>query len=87
MQLIKEGAADYIAKPWDDEKLVAHGARTWCSLRELRRRTRACARRRARRGATLAGTHDLRGVVYAATPMHERGPPGGAASPPPTRRS
>jgi DNA-binding NtrC family response regulator len=68
--LIKEGAADYIAKPWDDEKLV-HTVRNLVNLRSLRQEnTRLRAQgNRARRA--LAEKHDLCGVVYSSPQMHE----------------
>jgi len=68
--LVKEGAADYFTKPWDDGKLV----RTVQNLLELRRlhdenlRLRAQTRR-AREG--LAQRYDLRGLVYASAQMQQ----------------
>jgi DNA-binding NtrC family response regulator len=68
--LIKEGAADYIAKPWDDEKLV-HTVRNLVSLRALRQEnTRLRAQgNRARRA--LADKNNLCGTIYASGQMHE----------------
>lgn len=68
--LTKEGAADYIAKPWDDDKLV-RTVKNLVNLRTLRQEnTRLRAQgNRARRA--LAGKHDLRGVIYASPQMHE----------------
>ena len=40
VQLVKDGAADYLAKPWDDAKLLA-------TVRNLLRAARAAARERA----------------------------------------
>jgi DNA-binding NtrC family response regulator len=68
--LIKEGATDYIAKPWDDDKLVLT-VRNLVNLRGLRQeniRLRAQGNR-ARRA--LADKHDLCGVIYASPQMHE----------------
>ncbi len=68
--LVKEGAADYFTKPWDDGKLV----RSVQNLLELRRlhhenlRLRAQTRR-AREG--LAQRYDLRGLVYASPQMQQ----------------
>jgi DNA-binding NtrC family response regulator len=70
VELIKEGAADYLAKPWDNDKLV-QTAKNLLSLRELRQeniRLRAHGNR-SRRG--LAERHDLREVIYASPQMHE----------------
>ncbi len=67
--LIKEGAADYLAKPWDDRKLVTT-VKNLLRLRELAdENTRLRARsRRARQ--SLAVRHDLCGLVYASEAMH-----------------
>jgi DNA-binding NtrC family response regulator len=68
--LTKEGAADYIAKPWDDDKLV-RTVRNLVNLRALRQEnTRLRAQgNRARRA--LAEKHDLREVIYTSPQMHE----------------
>jgi DNA-binding NtrC family response regulator len=60
VQLVKEGATDYLAKPWDDNKLVA----TVRDLLQLR------APRPARSRESLARAHDLRGVIYESDAMH-----------------
>ena len=65
VELVKAGAADYLSKPWDDDKLVA----TVENLLELSETTREIARvrreRRSRRDE-LARRYDLRGVVFGA---------------------
>jgi DNA-binding NtrC family response regulator len=67
--LIKEGAADYVAKPWDDAKLVATVGNL-LRLGELAREN-ARLRGRSRRARTaLAGRYDLCGLVYASDAMH-----------------
>jgi DNA-binding NtrC family response regulator len=63
VDLVKAGAADYLAKPWDDRKLVA----TVRNLIELGEANRALTRaRECDRGLrkSIAG-HDLRGYVFA----------------------
>ncbi len=63
VDLVKSGAADYLAKPWDDRKLMT----TVNNLLELSHARRQLARRDAgarRRRAALSG-HDLRGYVFA----------------------
>src|SRR5471032_2615267 len=64
VELVKAGAADYLAKPWDDAKLLA----TVENLLELSESTREVARsrreRRHRREA-LQGKYDLDGLVFA----------------------
>ena len=62
VQMVKEGARDYLAKPWNDEKLMA----IVTALIESRRGDRE--RRGAR--AALARTFDLCGIVYESTAMH-----------------
>jgi DNA-binding NtrC family response regulator len=70
VSLVKEGAADYMAKPWDDDKLV-RTIKNLVNLRALRQEnTRLRAQgNRARR--TLAEKHDLCGMIYASPQMHE----------------
>lgn len=63
VELIKEGAADYVAKPWDNDKLVA-------TVQELldARRARMAERSQRREGrrarAELAERHDLCGIIF-----------------------
>ena len=68
--LVKEGAADYLAKPWDDDKLVA----VVRNLLRLRRAERDVERLRrtveGERQALAAAGHDLAGVVYASRAFH-----------------
>jgi DNA-binding NtrC family response regulator len=69
VQLVKEGANDYMAKPWDDEKLV----RTVQTLGQMRTFQQESARARAqtsRMRRTLAARFDLCGLVYASPQMH-----------------
>jgi DNA-binding NtrC family response regulator len=70
VQLVKEGATDYIAKPWNDDKLVAT-VKNLLRMRELQQAsTRLAAQaRRARRD--LSERFDLSGLVYASAAMHE----------------
>jgi DNA-binding NtrC family response regulator len=68
VQLVKEGASDYMTKPWDDEKLV----RTVRKLLELRGLQQENIRFRAqalRMRRTLAARYDLCGLVYASAQM------------------
>jgi len=70
VRLMKEGAADYIEKPWGDERL-ASSVRTQLQLADLaleRRRTGGDA---GWRREELADRADLCGVVYASAVMHE----------------
>jgi len=63
VELVKAGAADYMAKPWDDRKLLA----TVNNLLELAEARSELDRRRSReraRQAQLADKYDLCGVVF-----------------------
>jgi DNA-binding NtrC family response regulator len=62
VQMVKQGATDYLAKPWNDEKLLAIVS----ALLESRRGERE---RRSSRAA-LARSFDLRGIVYESAAMH-----------------
>jgi DNA-binding NtrC family response regulator len=67
--LVKEGAVDYVAKPWDDQKLVTT-VKNLLQLRALAEentRLRASSRR-VRQG--LAARYDLCGLVYSSELMH-----------------
>ncbi len=69
VQMVKDGASDYLAKPWDDTKLLA-GVRNLLRLRELQienDRLRA-ERLRAREG--IAERSDLCGMLYESAAMH-----------------
>jgi DNA-binding NtrC family response regulator len=68
--LIKEGAADYIAKPWDDDKLV-RTVKNLVNLRGLRQENTRLRAQGSRARRALAEKHDLRGVIYASPQMHE----------------
>ncbi|MDF2693481.1 MAG: Histidine kinase/response regulator hybrid protein [Labilithrix sp.] len=70
VMLIKEGASDYIAKPWNDEKLVAT-VKNLVKLRELSQERVRFAARTARARKELADRYDLRGLVYVSPEMHE----------------
>src|SRR5204863_184351 len=63
VQLVKEGASDYLAKPWDDAKLIAT-VRNLLQLRALKVENGKLRAERTRTRAALAREHDLRGVVY-----------------------
>jgi DNA-binding NtrC family response regulator len=69
VELVRAGAADYIAKPWDDARLLT-SVRNLLDLRTARAEAAALrsARREAR--AALAESFDLRGMVYESEAMH-----------------
>ena len=63
LDLVRAGAADYLAKPWDDRKLMA----TVNNLLELAEARRDLSRERSgerQRRAALLREHDLRGLVF-----------------------
>ncbi|MGH8289500.1 MAG: sigma-54-dependent transcriptional regulator [Steroidobacteraceae bacterium] len=69
VELVKAGAADYIAKPWDDARLLT----TVRNLLDLRRARAESARLRAQRleaRQVLAERFDLRGAIYESEAMH-----------------
>jgi len=66
--LVKAGAADYLAKPWDDARLLT----TVQNLLELAESNRALSRgrqERRRRREALAARYRLDGLVFASEPM------------------
>ena len=69
IELVKAGAADYIAKPWDDARLLTT-VRNLVDLGKARAEsTRIQAQRRQARQA-LAERFDLRGAIYESEAMH-----------------
>ena len=68
VQMVKEGASDYLAKPWDDAKLLASVR----ALLDMRARGRAEPAPRSGPGLReqLARQFDLRDVVYESPAMH-----------------
>jgi DNA-binding NtrC family response regulator len=70
VQLIKEGASDYIAKPWDDDKLVTT-VKNLMRLRELSQENTRLRAQGSRARQELAETYDICGLVYASPQMHD----------------
>jgi len=66
VELIKAGAADYLAKPWDDRKLLA-SIENLLELSETSAELEGYKRERRRRRSLLAERYDLRGLVFAAS--------------------
>ena len=69
VELVKAGAADYLAKPWDNARLVTT-ARNLLQLRAAIESRRELERARAAAREALAARFDLRGAVYASESMH-----------------
>ncbi len=70
VELVKAGAADYLAKPWDDTKLVTT-ARNLLELREATQRERHHQQRRQKARDELASKFDLCGLIYRSDAMLE----------------
>lgn len=68
VQLVKAGAADYISKPWDNNKLLAT-VENLLELSESTRERERLQRERRRRRQMLAKKYDLRNVVFESEPM------------------
>ncbi len=70
VELVKAGAADYVAKPWDDRKLAAT-VRNLLELGEARRELAQRLQAERRQRSELEQKYDLRGFVFA-DPASER---------------
>jgi DNA-binding NtrC family response regulator len=68
VQLVKAGAADYIGKPWDNDKLLAT-AENLLELAEATREVKRLQDEQRRRRERLAEQYDLCGVVFASDAM------------------
>ena len=69
VELVRAGAADYIAKPWDDARLLT-SVRNLLDLRSARAEAAALRSVRREARAALAESFDLRGMVYESEAMH-----------------
>jgi DNA-binding NtrC family response regulator len=70
VELVKGGAADYLAKPWDDRKLLLTVGNL-LELGQARRALRDVQRAQQKEASTLRSRYDLRGLVFA-DPATER---------------
>ena len=68
VQLVKEGASDYMEKPWDEEKLIRI-VRKLLLLRGLQQENIRFRAQSARMRRTLAARYDLCGLIYASAQM------------------
>ena len=68
VQLVKAGAADYVAKPWDNNRLLAT-VENLLELAENARERESSNRDRRRRHSELKSKYDLRGAVFASEAM------------------
>ena len=67
--LVKEGAADYLAKPWDDAKVVTT-VKNMLRLRELALENHRLRAQSQRARNELQDRYDLCGMIYASEVMH-----------------
>ena len=70
VELVRAGAADYLAKPWDDDKLIAT-ARNLLELNEATERSRRVSQSRRNDRDRLARSYDLRGTVFESVAIQE----------------
>jgi DNA-binding NtrC family response regulator len=63
VQLVKAGAADYLAKPWDDRRLIA-AVQNLIELGQANRELQRHEQRNRKRKSELEQRYDLRGVVW-----------------------
>jgi DNA-binding NtrC family response regulator len=68
VELVKAGASDYVAKPWDNARLLTT-VRNLLDLQTARAENRAIRRQRAAARAELAVRFDLKGLVYESEAM------------------
>jgi len=69
VKLVKEGAADYVAKPWDDTKLLVV-VQNLLRLRAARTENVRLRRQADRQRDALSERYDLCGLVYQSAGMH-----------------
>jgi DNA-binding NtrC family response regulator len=70
VELVKAGAADYLAKPWDDAKLVVT-VKNLLALGALQRQQRREAEERRAARERLGRRFDLCGIVYESSAMQQ----------------
>jgi DNA-binding NtrC family response regulator len=69
VDLVKAGAADYVAKPWDDDRLLTT-VRNLLDLRSARAEAQDIRAERREARDTLAERFDLCSIVYESQAMH-----------------
>lgn len=69
VELIKAGATDYIAKPWDDQRLITT-VNNALKIKQLEDKQRLAERQQQERQANFSG-RDLCGLVFASTAMEQ----------------
>jgi DNA-binding NtrC family response regulator len=69
VELVRAGAADYLAKPWDDARLLV-SVQNLLQLRSALSQVRKLRSERVQARAALAQKYDLRSIVYESSAMH-----------------
>jgi DNA-binding NtrC family response regulator len=69
VELVKAGAADYVAKPWDDDRLLTT-VRNLLDLHSARKEALEIRAERQEARDELAERFDLRSIVYESQAMH-----------------
>jgi DNA-binding NtrC family response regulator len=69
VELVKAGASDYMAKPWEDARLLTT-VRNLLDLRRAQNETRAIQRQRSQARAELSERFNLCDMVYESDAMH-----------------
>ena len=69
VELVKAGAADYLSKPWDNDKLLTT-AGNLLTLSAVERERRLLADSRAQSRRELADRFDLCGIIYESDALH-----------------
>jgi DNA-binding NtrC family response regulator len=70
VQMMREGAADYFSKPWNDDKLLAT-VKNLLRMRELASENTRLRSRKLRAQRALADRHQLCGLIYESDVMQE----------------
>ena len=70
VELVREGAADYMGKPWDDAKLVL-GVQNLMRLRAVSEENARLRGRAERERVELGQKHELCGLVYKSPALHQ----------------
>ncbi|WP_226668028.1 sigma-54-dependent transcriptional regulator [Microbulbifer aggregans] len=70
VELVKAGAADYVGKPWDDNKLIAT-INNLLELHDLQQQQRLAKSREQQARHQLQKQYDLQGIVYRSNSMQK----------------
>ncbi|TQV85034.1 sigma-54-dependent transcriptional regulator [Aliikangiella coralliicola] len=68
VELVKAGAADYLTKPWDDNKLITT-VKNLIELGQLRQQTNSMLSQKSNQANELANQYDLCGTIFSSQRM------------------